>query len=194
MSPTAKPSLDMPDLDAPAPVLLEIVGSVAVPIGQILVPYCGAGHDVFSMALPGSLVTGVDPRPDMPARFEALREDHGLPRSFARILTADPLTWPADRAFDLVWDAELLSRLPPAERSRWVERLADLVTRGGELWALLHPTPLPPTSGVRELRVVDPLEVDALLAGPFVQLALGPVPRSHPERQGREWLGRWRRR
>lgn len=182
--------IDTPDLEEePAPALLELVGSIAVPTGQVLVLHCGAGHDVFSMAAPGSLVTGIDPRPEMATRFEAMRVEHGLPPSFVRLLTADPFTWAADRSFDLVWDAAFLGRVAPADRPRWAARVADLVKAGGELWVLLYPT-----SATTALPVVDPLEVDALLTTSFDRLALGPVARSRPDRQGLEWLGRWRRR
>ena len=180
-----------PDLDEEsAPVLLELVGSIAIPSGKILVPRCGSGHDVFSLASPESVVTGLDPRPEMAARFEATRVERGIPRSFVRFVSGDFFTWAADGPFDLVWDAAFACGVAPAERARWAERVAELVAPEGELWILIYPT-----SRTTALPALDPRDLDAsLLATSFDRVALAPVARSHAHRQGLEWLGRWRRR
>ena len=182
---------DATDVDEEsAPVLLELVGSIAVPSGKILVPRCGSGHDVFSLASPESVVTGLDPRPEAAAKFEALRAERGIPRSFVRFVAGEPFTWASDGPFDLVWDAAFARRVAPADRPRWAARAAELVAPGGELWILLYPT-----SRATALPALDPRDLDAsLLATSFDRVALAPVARSHAHRQGLEWLGRWRRR
>ena len=169
--------------DESAPVLLELVGSIAFPAGRILVPRCGAGHDVLALAGPSNVVIGVDARSGSPDRFEQLRRAAGVPRDFVCFATGDPATWIADAAFDAIWDAAWCASLAPAQRAAWAERVRELLVPGGALVVLIHPVPS-----------LDPGELDALLAAGFDREELRPVARSHPARQGREWLGRWCRR
>lgn len=171
--------------DESAPVLLELVGSIAFPAGRILVPRCGAGHDVLALAGPSNVVIGVDARSGSPDRFEQLRRAAGVPRGFVRFVTGDPATWIADAAFDAIWDAAWFASLPRMQRAAWAERVHELLIPGGALVVLIHPVSSCDS---------DPGTLDALLAAGFDREELRPVARSHPARQGHEWLGRWRKR
>jgi methyl halide transferase len=173
-----------------APVLLELVGSIAFPAGRILVPHCGDGHDVLSLAGPSNVVTGLEARSGSPDRFEVLRRAAGIPRSFVRFVVADLFSWSADAAFEVIWQTSYAT-IEPGRRAAWAQRVHELLVPGGVLAMLIYPVGSPVDSPVDS---IDLAELAGLLAAGFHRDELRPVARSHPARQGLEWLGRWRKR
>jgi len=176
--------------DESAPVLLELVGSIAFPAGRILVPRCGAGHDVLALAGPSNVVTGLEARSGSPDRFEVLRRAAGIPRSFVRFVVADLFSWSADAAFEVIWQTSYAT-IEPGRRAAWAQRVHELLVPGGVLAMLIYPVRSPVDSPGGS---IDPAEIAGLLAAGFHRDELRPVARSHPARQGLEWLGRWRKR
>jgi methyl halide transferase len=181
------------DAGASPPVLVELVESGALPTGRILVPGCGAGYDLLTLAGPDREVIGIDVAPAAAERFEALKRAHGIRRGVDYRVT-DFFAFEPEAKFDLVWDYTFLCALDPSMRSRWSERMHELLTEDGEIVALIFPVdPVPLNPGGPPYPMTPELVVE-LLAPAFEPHTLEPVVHSHPGRQGKEWLGRFRRR
>ena len=175
------------------PVLRELVAEGSLPSGLALVNGAGAGYDILTLAGPTRRVIGLDLATTAAERFRALRAERDISAQHAELTVDDFFTHEPIAPFDLIWDYTFLCAIEPAQREAWAERVDDLLAPGGELVTLIFPVdpgrdpdegppyPLTP-DGVREL-----------LAGRFEPTHLAPVDRSHPGREGKEWLGRWRR-
>jgi hypothetical protein len=183
-----------------SPILQGLVDSNSLPNGRALVPGCGAGWDVFTLATPERSVLGLEVAPTAVERFEKLRHELKVPDDRARIALADFFTLHpalAGGPFDLVWDYTFLCAIEPAKREAWARQMWGFVAPGGELVTLIfpvtsfHPTREEPGEGPPY--PMHPELVRELLAGRFEPTVLEPVAHSNPGREGMEWLGRWRR-
>ena len=188
------------DQGASAPVLQALVAGGSLPKGRALVPGCGAGYDVLTLASPERTVLGLEIAPTAIQRFEKMRQERGVPQEQARVASADFFSMdPAliGGTFDLVWDYTFLCAIDPSRRDEWAAQMERLVKPEGELVTLIFPVVEPrPTRerpGEGPPYPMHPELVRELLARRFEPTVLEPVARSHPARQGREWLGRWRR-
>lgn len=183
------------DAGASPPVLHELVASGTLPGGRALVPGCGAGYDVLTLASAAREVLGLDVAPTAARRFEALREAQGVSPDRARIHIGDFFGLAPAAPFDLVWDYTFLCALPPERRGDWEAKMRALLADDGELVTLIFPARPEPLNGSdRPPYPLLPEHVQALLADRWTQVELRPVERSHPGREGLEHLGRWRKR
>ncbi len=182
-----------------APALVSVVERGELPDGRALVPGCGAGYDVLTLASPERQVLGLDIAPTAVSRFSALRSSAGVPEERARVEVADFFTFdPGPERFSLIFDYTFLCALPPSRRAEWAERVDELLAPAGELLTLIYPVlpgvmPSVSEPGEGPPYPMHPEHVRDLLAGRFEPFVLEPLAHSHPERQGKEWLGRWRR-
>jgi hypothetical protein len=181
------------DAGRSAPILETLVREGTLPEGRALVPGCGAGYDVLTLASPARTVIGLDVAPTAAERFAALREAAGVPEAQARVEVADFFAYTPETPFDLVWDYTFLCAIEPHQREGWVERMDALLAPGGELVTLIFPATEEPPFGPGPPHPLPPETVRALLAPRFLPVALHPIEESHPGRQGLEWLGRWKR-
>jgi hypothetical protein len=181
------------DAGGSPPVLIELVQRGALPGGRALVPGCGAGYDVLTLATEEREVVGLDLAPTAASRFRELREQKRVSPERARAEVADFFAYEPDARFDLVWDYTFLCAIDPSRRPAWVEKMDALLAPGGELVTLIFPATEEPPFGAGPPFALPPQEVRALLAPRFVPIVLEPVAHSHPGREGMEWLGRWRR-
>lgn len=180
------------DAGASPPVLGELVRGGTLPRGRALVPGCGAGYDVLTLASEERVAIGVDLAPTAAARFEQLRVDHGIPASQAVYEVVDFFDYTPEEPFDLIWDYTFLCALDPSLREAWAEQMDRLLAANGELLTLIFPVvERPPDEGPPY--PMTPRLVQELLEGRFHAAELQPVEISHPSRLGKEWLGRWRR-
>ncbi|KAF6261892.1 S-adenosyl-L-methionine-dependent methyltransferase [Scenedesmus sp. NREL 46B-D3] len=144
---------------------------------RALVPGCGRGYDVVAFAAAGAtLSVGLDICPDAIAAANSQRDEQlaGHPNA-AQAAAATELSvgdffsynHSSGQLFDVGYDYTFLCALHPGMRASWAQGWARLLAPGGEL-----------------------------LTWCFEQVLLQPIPAglSHEGRQGREWLGRWRRR
>ncbi len=180
------------DAGRSAPTLVELVAGGTLPAGRALVPGCGSGYDVLTLASAERSVLGIDLSPLAAARFEALRAERGVDGARARVEVADFFAADLGR-FDLVWDCTFLCALPPDLRGAWAVRMNELLADDGELVTLIFPV----TDGPADRGPPYPQHPDrvrALLGDGWTATTLERVERSNPGREGREWLGRWRRR
>ncbi len=182
------------DAGGSPPALLELVQAGELPGGRALVPGCGAGHDVLTLASGDRTVVGLDVAPTAAARFAELRRERGVPESQARIVTADFFEFEPDARFNLVWDYTFFCAIDPSQRPAWGRHMAELVAPGGLLVTLVFPVVpgAPPDRGPPY--AIHPEDVRAALGDAFDSVAVEPVSESHPGREGKEILARWRRR
>ncbi len=179
--------------DSP-PVLQALVESGALPTGRALVPGAGRGYDVLTLAGPERSVVGLDLAPVAKARFEELAADHPH-RDQMEYVVEDAFIYAPPSPFDLVWDYTFLCALDPPMRPTWAAMMDRLLhPERGELLALIFPVvpDADPQSGPPY--PMTPELVTALV-DPFLELvSVDPVRASKPGREGKEFLGRYRRR
>lgn len=176
------------------PILEALVASGTLPSGPAVVPGCGSGYDVFTLARePARTVLGLDLAPTAKTRFETVRAELGVDASQAEIHLADFFDFAAttDRRFQLAWDYTFFCAIDPAQRPTWVDSMHRLLAPDGELVTLLFPaTDGDPASG-------PPYPIPPAIAQPIIETRftlteLTPVTESHPGREGKEQLARWR--
>lgn len=181
------------DAGASPPVLVELVESGALPDGTALVPGAGSGYDVLTLAAPGRRVVGLDLSDVAIGRFERLRAEAGVPAQRAQMVRSDFFEYEPAGPLDLIWDYTFLCALEPSRRTEWARRMDELLAPDGELVTLVFPV----REGDPDEGPPYPMSPDlvrSLLEPTFEAAVLEPVLRSHPSREGKEWLGRWRRR
>lgn len=179
------------DMNQPSPPLSHFLRAGILPRGRrVLVPGCGAGHELSLLANAGYEVVGADIAPRAVAL--AQRAIAGLPN--ACVICADLLDPAADagRPYDWVFEQTFFCALPPARRGEYAAAMARFVRPGGELWALSMRAQNPGGPPFDS----TPEEYVALLsAAGFATLEVRPLDaESHPSRRGRETLVRLLRR
>ena len=137
------------DLGAPTPVIQDEVaraladgGRLALAGGAtVLVPGCGAAHDVRALAeLPGvRRVVGADIVEQAAAAARAIVGGSAK----AEVLCADFFAADDGRleagAFDLIVDYTFFCAIAPAQRAAWGARMAALLRPGGKLLTIVYP-------------------------------------------------------
>eukprot|EP00741_Cyanophora_paradoxa_P019668 tig00021137_g18986.t1 len=193
------------DAGRPAPALARLLSEASsgalppLPRGRALVPGCGSGYDALALAREGYQALGVDiSATAVSVANELADKEAGADaastawRSRVRFVEAsffDLGESPRDK-FDLVYDYTFLCALPPELRQKWAEKMASLVAPGGELVTLIFPigthTTGPPYAMSLDLvaGLLTPLGFEATL--------LRRVTESHPMREGKEYIARWR--
>ena len=179
------------DAGASPPALQSLLGRGAVPGGRVLVPGCGTGYDLATLARVDREVVGIDLSEDARAAFWAAHPN--LPSS-VNYEVGDFFSYvPAD-GFDFVWDYTFFCALDPDRRGSWAETMARLVKPMGILATLLFPfeDPISETQG-------PPWPINSELVrehvqSAFVELEATEVEHRHSGREGKERLVLWRRR
>ena len=156
--------------------------------GRVLVPGCGAGHDVRALARRGLEVVGLDIAPLALARAQAeprvANETYELGDLFA--LPADMVG-----AFDGIFEHTCFCAIDPARRQHYVAAVARALRPGGRLLAVFFANPEnggdgPPFGCTQQ-------ELDGLFAGHFRLLEESMEFSTYPERAGRELLRLYQR-
>lgn len=181
------------DAGAAAPALRRLVAEGTLPAGRALVPGCGAGYDVFALAADDRVAVGLDLAPTAAKRFEALREERGLSANRAPLVIGDFFAFEAKAPFDLIYDYTFLCAIEPERREDWARRVDALLAPDGELVTLIFPIVDQPMNPGGPPHPMSPDLVRELLEPRFEATFLEPLTESHPGREGKEWLGRWRR-
>lgn len=155
------------------------------PRQRVLVPGCGSGYEVKRFAERGDDVLGID---FSDAALDAARRTLG---PFAhRVRKADFFAFSAP-PFDVVYERTFMCALPPRERQRWAQRVADLVRAGGLLagFFFLADKDRGPPFGIAER------DLHALLDPAFTLIEDEPVPpeQSVPVLAGHERWQVWKR-
>jgi len=175
---------------APSPGLVDYLASSPLR-GKVLVPGCGSGHDVRTIAAQAGEVVGLDLARSAVARAESFP----LVAS-ERYVCVDLFALPPELrgAFDWVWEHTCFCAIDPTLRAAYVEAVAGALRPGGQLLAVFyldpghdHPHEGPPFG-------VDIAELDRLFGARFEVDAEWLPARAYPGREGREWMRRATRR
>lgn len=128
------------DRGSPNPQLVEWLDTGALAPCRIAVPGCGSGHEVELLASRGFDVVAID---YAPAAVERTRQRLARAGLQARIEQADVLQWRPGVPLDAVYEQTCLCALHPDHWVAYAARLADWLSPGGRLHALLMQVPRP---------------------------------------------------
>ena len=173
------------------PALHSLLERELVPAGRILVPGCGTGYDLATLAREDRELVGLDVAEG--ARDAFVKEHPNLPGSvFYEV--GDFFAYAPEGAFDFVWDYTFFCALDPEQRGAWADVMKRLVKPNGLLATLIFPYEDPISD-----RQGPPWPINTRLVRGFVEAAFDEVEvtdaeRSHPGREGKERLALWRRR
>jgi SAM-dependent methyltransferase len=179
------------DAGASPPALQSLLGRDVVPRGRVLVPGCGTGYDLATLARVDREVVGIDLAEDARAAFLAAH-----PRLPGSVIyeVADFFSYAPTEGFDFVWDYTFFCALDPDQRSAWAETMARLVNPNGVLATLLFPFEDPISGTQGPPWPINTELVRKHVKGAFVELEAIEVEHSHSGREGKERLVLWRRR
>jgi SAM-dependent methyltransferase len=171
---------------APSPGLVDFLALHPELLrGSVAVPGCGTGHDVREFARAGFDAFGFDLAPSAIPLAEEKTRAAGLAARFA---LADFLRDEPPQPFDWLFEHTLFCAIQPAERDAYVRAVLRWLKPGGNYLAvnyLLCEPKGPPFPTTREEQVAR--------FSPHFELLADWVPRSYPNREGKERMFWWRR-
>ena len=176
------------DLGAAAPPLLELLETRPAKIwgeGPVLVPGCGLGHDAAALQKSGYDVLGLDLAPSALAGAQAR---YGAEVSWLEGDFLDPELAKA-HAVGAIFEHTCFCAIDPEQRGDYVEAAMRWLKPGGKLVGIFFLDPPrredgeagPPYRAGRD-------EIRNLFAGGFRILRELSPERTHPDREGREWV------
>jgi SAM-dependent methyltransferase len=153
---------------------------------SVLVPGCGAAHEVRFFAESGWDVVGIDFSHEALARARALAGPHAN-----RLRYGDFFAPIAGEPFEVVYERAFLCALPRRLWRPWAARVAELVEPGGTLagYFFFDAAERGPPFGLR-----DPALLDELLGAAFERLEDAAVGDSIDVFRGKERWQEWKRR
>ncbi len=182
------------DAGGPCPSLVALVQAGSVAAGDILVPGNGGGWDSLALAAPSRRVFGLDLSQSAATVFRERAAAHeGVHAVCGDFFEANWQVGEVPSAFDFVWDYTFLCALPLELREPWADRMGELVKSGGTLATLIFPDIEAAADYVGPPWPLSPSDVRGLLKRDFEEISLERATESHPGREGKEWIGRFRR-
>lgn len=178
------------DLGKPTPILQQLHQMGALPKGRALVPGCGMGYDVVSIACPERYVVGIDISEIALNRAVQLFSSSPNANHFI-FLKEDFFTWHPTELFDLIFDYTFFCAIEPEMRVAWAEQMSGLLRPDGELITLMFPISDHVGGPPYKVSISDYEEVLCPMGFEAIsimdnELAVGP-------RKGKEKIGRWRK-
>ncbi|CAH8383710.1 unnamed protein product [Eruca vesicaria subsp. sativa] len=126
------------DLGGPTPIILHLSDTCSLPKGRTLVPGCGTGYDVVTMACPDRYVVGLDISKTVVE--QSSKRFSSLPNAkYFSFLSEDFFTWEPAEKFDLIFDCTFFCTFEPSMRPLWGQRMEKLLKPDGELITLVFP-------------------------------------------------------
>lgn len=180
---------DMPwEKGEPSPGLVDFLASHPdLKRGTVCVPGCGSGHDVREFARAGFAAHGFDLAPSAIPLAREKSIAAGVPAHFA---PADFLHDDPPQRFDWLFEHTLFCAIKPEEREAYVRAVLRWLKPGGDYLAvnyfIVEDDAGPPWRTTREEQIAR--------FSPHFELVADWLPRSYPNRAGREWMFWWRRR
>ena len=177
-----------------APPLLEYLERHEPPVGRILVPGCGLGHDVraLAQASPGSEVIGLDISPTAVSKAKEMAAV-GRETYVEGDLFALPEEWSG--SFDAFWEHTCFCAIDPGMRDAYVAAVTGLLRPGGIFFAVFYLDPYDDEhqAGDGPPHGVTAEELDARFGRDFVIEDRWTPTRSYAGREGCEEVRRYRR-
>jgi SAM-dependent methyltransferase len=172
------------DKGAAHPALLAQLKKMPI-AGRVLVPGCGAGHDVRALAARGAaFVLGLDVAPS------ALNLARSYPKAGNEdYQEGDFLTGNAVQpsSFDILFEHTCLCAIPPERRADYVRAAATALRDGGFLLAVFFTNPENPNPHSPPFRC-DLAEMGLLFSDDFEIVESSAAIPTYSEREGRETL------
>ncbi|MGB0744062.1 MAG: methyltransferase domain-containing protein, partial [Opitutales bacterium] len=103
--------------------------------GKVLVPGCGAGHDVRLLAGQGAEVTGLDLAPGALKKAESFSKAASESYLLGDFLNLEKKHY---RSYDWVFEHTCLCAIEPAEREAYVASLISALKPGGHFLAIFY--------------------------------------------------------
>ncbi|XP_074281294.1 putative thiol methyltransferase 2 isoform X1 [Silene latifolia] len=178
------------DLREPTPIVEHLVRNDLLPKGRALVPGCGSGYDVVTLASPDRYVIGLDLSKSAVKRAGELAATSSNGTCFS-FVQADFFTWNPTELFDLIFDYTFFCAIEPKLRSAWAHRISDLLKPDGELITLMFPFDDHDGGPPYKISIADYETVLHPLG--FQAISIVENELAVPSRKGREKLGRWKR-
>ena len=125
------------DRGGASPALEKMLSKIPEPPSNVLVPACGRGHEVISLAALGFNVTGVD---FAPSAIHDLK--HRLTRKnlIATLIDTDLFVWEPSESFDVIYEQTALCALNPDLWPEYARRLYQWMRPGGILVGMFMQT------------------------------------------------------
>jgi SAM-dependent methyltransferase len=157
-----------------------------LPKGSVMVPGCGAGHDVREWARAGFDATGYDIAPSAVKLSKEKSAESGVVADF---VLGDFLRDEPHKQFDWVFEHTCYCAIQPAEREDYLRAVLRWLKPGGQYLAVnyLIPDIQGPPFGTTRAEVVERFSREFELYQEW-------VPRSYPNRAWMEIMMWWRRR
>lgn len=115
------------------PILMRWLAESVVEPCRLLVPGCGRGHEVVTLAQHGFEVTALD---FASSAVEHLRERLGAVPVNANVLQSDILQYVPDEPFDAIYEQTCLCAIDPTQWKAYEQQLTRWLRPGGMLLAL----------------------------------------------------------
>lgn len=179
---------DMPwEKGAPSPGLVDFLAAHPdLARGSVCVPGCGSGHDVRAFAAAGFSAHGFDIAPGAMAQAVKKNNNTGLAASFS---LADFLHDEPPKKYDWLFEHTLFCAIQPTERDEYVRAVLRWLKPGGFYLAVnyivIAEDQGPPWRTSRDEQ--------RQRFSPHFDLLADWLPRSYPNREGKEWMYWWRR-
>lgn len=191
------------DRSSPSPCLVHLLSSGRLgdlSDKHVLVPGCGRGYDLVAFAGAGAAsVMGLEISTSAVQEARAYLKEFmaapGITQASAEL--GDFFSWQyAHGQFDVGYDYTFGCAMHPNDRKQWASNWARLLKKDATLVTLIFPVDpsMDPNMGP-PFPVTPDLYSELLLPAGFEQISLDKVSveLSHQGRQGKEYLGLWRR-
>ncbi len=172
------------DLGQVAPPFVKLWQEEKLPVGKVLVPGCGRGHEVVFLAENGFEVTAIDFSEGAVTYLENALNKRNLK---GRVLHQDffSLDDSHDGVYDLVLEQTFFCAISPWQRMDYVLNVARILRPGGMLVGLFYHTDKeggPPYNTTRE-------DIETNFSKNFEIQELDKTSLSAEQRKDKEWLG-----
>ena len=173
-----------------SPGLVDFLAQEKYTPGSVLVPGCGRGHDCRALAARGFTATGLDIAPQAAREASELAAKQSLAIKYVvgDFLHLSTVAAVYNHRFDWIFEHTCFSAIDPDWRERYVHSVVSSLKPGGHFLGVFYniqPEAGPPFGTTRE-ELVERF-------GPRFKLILETVPRSYPNREGKELLMLWKK-
>ena len=175
----------------PLDELLEMRGLEIWGNGHVIVPGCGFGHDVRTLAAAGLQATGLDLSEIAVARAMEFPLAGNERYEIGDFLDGK---WSQGRKFSAIWEHTCFCAIDPSRRADYALAAAECLEPGGLLAGVFFLTPRDPGDPDEGPPFGTSIaELESCFAASF-SLIEGWLPAAaYPGREGREWIGIFRR-